>query len=203
MTEPASSATPPPAGQPKRDGEGMLLGAAVIAAYVGFGAFAMLHDGGRPGSAAHAGVSLDAVRAVSDRAAGGQVRPPVGVGETIPDPGVRSAAGVGVQTGEPEARLQFLVKLEDGSAWRDRFLENPAAARAAWTEFTQSHPEFAGLRLERMSYSGEATLELESAAPESAAAQQALSSEIVGRLRGAEGVEYAEPNLIGGRERPQ
>jgi hypothetical protein len=54
-----------------------------------------------------------------------------------------------------------------------------------------------------MSPSGVATLELEGSAPSAPAAAQELSDDIVRRLSAADGVEYAEPNLVAAREEDQ
>jgi hypothetical protein len=217
----------------------MWLAFLAAAAYLGFGAVMMFHEGGRPGTAAHAGVPLDAVLAVTegatDRSApavapAATPRPrPAGpafsVGEVIP-PGANTAEAVGLAIPADRSlgaaverfndagvagandsaggsRLQFIVKLADGETWRDRFLDDPAAARQAWAEHVRANPAFAGLRLERMSYGGEATLELEADAPSTPAAQMELARDIARRLSAAPGVEYAEPNLVGVRESVQ
>jgi hypothetical protein len=209
-------------GPTKSGGEGMWLAILAAAAYFGFGAVMIFHGGGRPGAAAHAGVPLDAVLAVTRGAPNDSAAPPVGAGEP---PGgytadtiifeeeprgsgaavTAQAAGGVVGVGGPDGpvRLQFLVKLRDGETWRDRFLDDPAAARQAWADFARDEPAFAGLRLVRMSYSGEATLELEGDAPSSPAVQREMAADIAERLRAAPGVEYAEPNLVGVRENAQ
>ncbi len=226
----------------RRGGEGLVLGAIAVAAYVGFGAVMMLKDGPTP--VAHAGVPVDAVRAVTAAAATDQAsaasasapaptsvpsaRPPaVGVGEVIPDPnrntaeavanpvGVRSRSVggaaiqqfsdgvVGAADGAGGVTLQFQVKFEDEEAarWRERFLADPDGARREWAQFARSNAAFAGLTLQLPpNGSGVATLELDGGAPAAPAAQQELSDDIVRRLNAADGVEYAEPNLVGVRE---
>lgn len=198
-------------------GEGMWLAFMAAAAYLGFCAIMMFTDGGRPGAAALAGVPVDAVLAVTE---GRGAPTTVGVGriieperntanavvfedETLRGGGVRAQANQGVVgVGAPDgpARLQFLVKLSDGEAWRDRFLDDPNAARQAWNEFARGSSAFAGLRLVRMTYSGEATLELEGDIPPVPSVQREMANDIAARLRAASGVEYAEPNLVGVRE---
>lgn len=78
-------------------GESVVLGALAVVAYVAFAAFAMLHDGGRPGGGeALAGVPVDAVRAAA------AARDPVGV-DAIEDPveNAGPAENVGVAVGRP------------------------------------------------------------------------------------------------------
>jgi len=101
--------------------------------------------------------------------------------------------------------LQFLVKFdgEEGVRWRDRFLDDPNAARAAFEEMGRRNSDFAGLRLVSMNYSGLATVEFVGDPPAAAAAREALSDDIVRRLGAATGVDYAEPNLVGWRESNQ
>jgi len=98
--------------------------------------------------------------------------------------------------------LQFVVKFdrEEGLRWRDRFLENPNEARAAFEAMGRRDAAFAGLRLVSMNYSGLATVEFVGAPPSAPAAREALSDDIVRRLGAASGVDYAEPNLVGWRE---
>ncbi len=211
-------------GAPRIGGEGMWLAFMAAAAYLGFGAVMMFSDGGRPGTAAQAGVPLDAVLAVTQgssvtQGASNAAPPAVGLGRIVPEGrntadavvfeagpglggGVAAAQADGVVgVGAPGgAKLQFLVKLQDGETWRDRFLDDPNAARQAWSDFTGRNSAFAGLRLVRMSYSGEATLELEADAPPSPQVQREMADDIARRLRAASGVEYAEPNLVGVRE---
>jgi hypothetical protein len=182
---------------------------------------------GVPVDAVRAATAATATAARTDAPA--RAAPGVGVGRVIPDPSTRAAdptsrstvgvqtrslgastvdvarttdAVVGAQGDDGDVRLQFLVKFErdQAMAWRDRYLANPGETRAEWARFASANSAFAGLKLERMSYSGEATLEFEGSAPASPAAARALSDDIVRRLNAADGVEYAEPNLVGVRE---
>ena len=168
---PPSAKDPAPTVGPSLGGAG--LGAIVVAAYVAFGAFTLFHDGG---------ASLIRVAAAADGDGGLEVG------------GERPVGG--------NLHLQFLCKFEEEQAlaWRDRYLDDPAAAREAFERFADANPAFAGLRLERMNYSGEATLAFDGPAPLSLAEIEELSHTIVSRLSAAEGVEYAEPNLVGVRE---
>lgn len=204
-----------------RKGEGLALGAVAVAAYVGFGAVMIMGDGSQ------AGVPVDAVRAVAAASDGGEPAAGVAVGEVIAEPtrntadavanplGVRTRSLGGAQIeratdgvvggsdGAGGVTLQFLVKFEEAEAarWRERFLADPNGTRAAWEEFARSNTAFSGLKMQLPpNGSGVATLQLESGAPEAPAAQEALSDDIVRRLNGADGVEYAEPNLVGVRE---
>jgi hypothetical protein len=204
-----------------RKGEGLVLGAVTVAAYVGFGAVMVLGDGSQ------AGVPVDAIRAVAAASDRGEPAVGVAVGEVIPAPprnsadavanpvGVRtrSLGGaqieratdgvVGASDGAGGVTLQFLVKFDEAEAarWRERFLADPNATRAEWEQFARTHAAFSGLKMQLPpNGSGVATLQLEGGAPEAPAAQEALSDDIVRRLNGADGVEYAEPNLVGVRE---
>jgi hypothetical protein len=206
-----------------------------LAAYIGFAAFTMLHDGGLRGGGAQAGVPVDAVRAaarangadggpVSDRPtaeATSRQTPAYGVGRIIPDPSSaasdlrgnlvpqsRDPGGANIEEvgpAGPGGQLQFLVKFEDAEAaeWWGRFQANPGETREAFSDFARGSAPFTGLRLLNMSPSGVATLELEGAAPSAPAAAQELADDIVSRLSGADGVEYAEPNLVAAREEIQ
>jgi hypothetical protein len=212
---------PKPIVSSRKSGEGLVLGAVAVAAYVGFGAVMMLQD--RDSEAAHAGVPVDAVRAA---VAGGDAQQPAfAVGEVI-DPSRNSADAtaapiggsrgvsvaqaedlsdgvLGASDGAGGVTLQFQVKFDDAEAarWRERFLADPDATRRQWDEFARTDSAFAGLKLQLPpNSSGVATLELEAAAPDAPAAQEALSDDIVRRLNAAEGVDYAEPNLVGVRE---
>jgi hypothetical protein len=103
------------------------------------------------------------------------------------------------------AGLQFIVKFEGelGEEWRDRYVADPAAAREAFAALGRRDSAFAGLRLLRMNNSGEATLAFDGPVPPIPAVARELSADIVRRLSDAEGVEWAEPNLVGLRETEQ
>jgi hypothetical protein len=110
---------------------------------------------------------------------------------------------VGSPDGAGGVTLQFQVKFEDAEAarWRESFLADPDATRAEWERFARSNSAFSGLKLQLPpNRSGVATLELDGGAPAAPDAQQELSDDIVRRLNAADGVEYAEPNLVGVRE---
>jgi hypothetical protein len=205
----------------RRGWEGPVLGVVAVAAYAAFAAFTMFADGPASRNKAHAGVPVDAVRAAtaaSRDAAPAAVRAPrVNTADPVGNSNVRVRSPGGgpalAQVGNGEVAvgggadtsLQFIVKFDAAEAtrWRDRFVADPEGARAEWARFASQNPAFSGLRLERMTYSGLATLELEAAAPGSAEAVRQLSADIVRRLNAANGVDYAEPNLVGVREEAQ
>jgi hypothetical protein len=198
--------------------DGMIV--AALAAYAGFAAFLWPHE---TGGAAHAGVPVDAVLAVTAASGGGGTveAPPrtprvrsdavIPEGANVAEPaGNFDAQTRGSATADPaspaDLPMQFLVKFEDAeaAAWRDRYRANPNETREAWDEFARENAPFSGLKLAQPpNYSGVATLELAEPAPETPAAAQELSEDIVSRLSAADGVEYAEPNLVATREKAE
>jgi len=179
-------------------GESVALVTLAAAAYIGFAAVMMLDDSGRAQAEARADGPSGAVQVA--QATSRPTRPGVGVGEIIPVPGADVDAA-DVASGP----LQFLVKFEgdQAMAWRDRYLADPDECRDAFREFARTHAAFAGLRLARVSYSGVATLEYAGPAPATPEGRLEMTDGIVRRLSAAEGVDYAEPNLIGRTETPQ
>ena len=134
-------------------------------------------------------------------------RPPDAVASVASDRSLSAPVGteqVGPVMPEADANapLQFIVKFEDAVArrWVERYVADPNGARTAFAEQMRGNSAYAGLRLVRMNNSGEATLEFEGAAPPIPAVRRELASDIVRRLNAAEGVEYAETNLVGLRE---
>ena len=213
-----SQVLPPPADPPPQtssqtsssgstSGDSVLLGVAAFAAYVAFAAFALLHDGGRAApervesERMESETGPEAVAGAENVAEATSFATPSGAGRSLGALDVQSVTAAGDARGG-NLHMQFIVKFKGDAAveWRDRYIEDPAAARAAFARFAAQNPAFANLRLERMTYGGEATLSYDGDAPADARALEALSRQITARLNAAEDVDYAEPNLVGVRE---
>jgi hypothetical protein len=82
----------------RRGGEGLILGAAAVAAYVGFAAVMIFDDGARARHSAQAGVPVDAVRAATaasrDARAAAAVRSPTGADAVSSRPRANTADAV-------------------------------------------------------------------------------------------------------------
>lgn len=114
--------------------------------------------------------------------------PIVGLPQTqVDQPG---AAGA-VQTG-----IEIVVKFKDDGRVKDiidAFWRDQASAKAKFEAWKATRPEFAGLRLDRVTYSSELVLVHDgSALP---AQRPAVMRAIAAKLGAAADVSYAEPNM--------
>jgi hypothetical protein len=119
------------------------------------------------------------------------------------DTGSHEGAGDPEQAGAADVRspvsqsVEIVVALKDANAIKpiaDAFFKDPAQGRRAYDVFRTRHPAFAGLALDRVTYSSELVL----TPVKAPAAGKALvtAREIAARLSAAPDVAYAEPNLI-------
>lgn len=98
--------------------------------------------------------------------------------------------------GAAQAGIEIVVKFRDDGRVRDiidAFWRDQASARARFDAWKAGRPEFAGLRLDRVTYSNELVLVHEGALPpaERIAAMRAIAS----RLGASAEISYAEPNM--------
>ncbi len=108
------------------------------------------------------------------------------------------AAAPATPSGPP---LEFIIQFEPaaGEELRDAFLRDPAEARSLFAERAQRDPRFAGMRLDQVSWGFQAKVSFREWTPRDPAERFAFAQEVVSRLSDAEGVSYAEPNLVGVR----
>ncbi len=127
--------------------------------------------------------------------------PTTAVPPAAPEPG---SALPGVQfdqapAGAPpgmQMGIEIVVKLKDDSKIKDiidAFWKDQPSAKAKFEAFKTSHPVFAGLKLDRVTYSNELVLVNDGATPP--AGRLAAMREIAKKLNGAPEISYAEPNM--------
>jgi hypothetical protein len=117
--------------------------------------------------------------------------PPEGNGLVQPQFDQAQGPGGAVQQG-----VEILVKFKDDKKVKDiidAFWKDQPSARAKFEAFKAGRPEFANLKLARVTYSNELVL-----APETAVApaqRLAVARDMIAKLKGAADISYAEPNL--------
>jgi hypothetical protein len=92
--------------------------------------------------------------------------------------------------------MEIVVKFKDDGKVKDiidAFWRDPASARAKFDALKARRPEFAGLKLDRVTYSNELVLVDGSATP----ADQRLPAmrAIAAKLKDVTDISYAEPNM--------
>jgi hypothetical protein len=127
--------------------------------------------------------------------------PTAAVPPGAPEPG---SALPGVQFDQPppgappglQMGMEIVVKLKDDSKIKDiidAFWKDQPSAKAKFEAFKASHPVFAGLKLDRVTYSNELVLVNDGTTPP--AGRLAAMREIARKLNSAPDISYAEPNM--------
>lgn len=113
-------------------------------------------------------------------------------------PGVAQAPAAVARPGAaaPQMGMEIVVKFKDDGKVKDiidAFWRDPASARAKFDALKARRPEFAGLKLDRVTYSNELVLVDSSATP----ADQRLPAmrSIAAKLKDVSDISYAEPNM--------
>ena len=112
-------------------------------------------------------------------------------GSSIPGVAFDQAPGGAVVQG-----MEIVVKFKDDKKVKDivdAFWKDQGSARARFDAFKASRPEFANLKLDRVTYSNELVLVHDGSAP--AASRLAAMREVAARLKGVGDISYAEPNM--------
>lgn len=116
-------------------------------------------------------------------------------GQASPGPGLPGVAfDQSPAATRPAMGMEIVVKFKDDAKVKDMidaFWRDPAAAKQRFETFKAGKPEFAGLKLDRVTYSNELVL-IDTQAGE---ARLPAMREIAARLNGLPDVSYAEPNL--------
>lgn len=92
--------------------------------------------------------------------------------------------------------MEIVVKFKDDAEVKeiiDAFWRDQASARTKFNAFKSGRPEFAGLKLDRVTYSNELVLVHDGAAPpdQRLAAMRAMAA----KLKNVGDISYAEPNM--------
>lgn len=126
---------------------------------------------------------------VSSSAPSGGSPPPI-PGLVQPQQNQPGGAGA-VQTG-----MEIVVKFKDDGRVKDiidAFWRDQGSAKAKFETWKAGRPEFAGLRLDRVTYSNELVLVHDGSVP--AAQRLTAMRAIAGKLGAAADISYAEPNM--------
>ena len=92
--------------------------------------------------------------------------------------------------------MEIVVKFKDDRKVKDivdAFWKDQVSARAKFDAFKASRPEFASLKLDRVTYSNELVLVHDGGAPP--ATRLAAMREMAAKLKSVSDVSYAEPNM--------
>jgi hypothetical protein len=113
-------------------------------------------------------------------------------------PGVAQAPAAVTRPGAagPQMGMEIVVKFKDDAKVKDiidAFWKDQASARARFDALKARRPEFAGLRLDRVTYSNELVLVDDSQAP--AAERLPAMRGIAAKLKDVSDISYAEPNM--------
>jgi hypothetical protein len=118
-----------------------------------------------------------------------EAQPPPG--SAIPGVAFDQAPGGAVVQG-----MEIVVKFKDDRKVKeitDAFWKDQGSARAKFDAFKASRPEFANLKLDRVTYSNELVLVHDGGAP--AATRLAAMRELAAKLKNVSDISYAEPNM--------
>ena len=99
-------------------------------------------------------------------------------------------------TGAVQTSIEIVVKFKDDSRVKDiidAFWRDQASAKAKFDAWKADRPEFAGLRLDRVTYSNELVLVHDGSAQP--AQRPAIMRAIAAKLGAASDISYAEPNM--------
>ena len=176
-------------GEPNRFKEALPAGAAalaVLAAAVGGSLLAGNKSSSAPITAPEASSGLAPPVSTSD-ATPATPQP----GSSIPGVAFDQAPGGAVVQG-----MEIVVKFKDDKKVKDivdAFWKDQGSARAKFDAFKSSRPEFANLKLDRVTYSNELVLVHDGSAP--AASRLAAMREMAAKLKSVGDISYAEPNM--------
>jgi hypothetical protein len=109
-------------------------------------------------------------------------------------PGVAFDQAPGISA--PQLGMEIVVKFKDDGKVKDiidAFWKDQSSAQSKFDAFKRRRPEFANLRLDRITYSNELVLVNDGRAP--AAQQLAAMRAIAARLKTTNDISYAEPNM--------
>jgi hypothetical protein len=99
-------------------------------------------------------------------------------------------------TGAVQTSVEIVVKFKDDGRVKDiidAFWRDPASAKTKFDAWKANRPEFAGLRLDRVTFSNELVLVHDGSAQP--AQRPAIMRAIAARLGAAPDINYAEPNM--------
>ncbi|MEZ5938724.1 MAG: hypothetical protein R3C52_10970 [Hyphomonadaceae bacterium] len=126
------------------------------------------------------------------------------LGAPEPAPSSPPPGGTSVQpqlnqgvAGPVNAGAEIVVKFKNDAMVKDiidTFWRDEGAASAKFETFKAGHPEFAGLKLDRVTYSNELVLTPSASIPP--ARRLTVMREMAARLTAGGAVSYAEPNLM-------
>ncbi len=126
------------------------------------------------------------------------IDPAANVASRAPQPGGAIPGVAFDQTpGAPmQMDMEIVVKFKDDAKVKeiiDAFWKDQASARTKFNAFKSGRPEFAGLKLDRVTYSNELVLVHDGAAPpdQRLAAMRAMAT----KLKNVGDISYAEPNM--------
>jgi hypothetical protein len=113
-------------------------------------------------------------------------------GSAVPGVAFNQPPGAGAQ----QMSMEIVVKFRDDAKVKDiidAFWKDQSSARAKFDTFKAGRPEFASLKLDRVTYSNELVLVHEGGAPpdQRLAAMRAIAA----RLKNVGDISYAEPNM--------
>ena len=155
---------------------------AIVAAVVG----GSLLSGANPPSAA---IATSEAAPETSPVVSSEAQPPPG--SAVPGVAFDQAPGGAVVQG-----MEIVVKFKDDRKVKDivdAFWKDQGSARAKFDAFKASRPEFASLKLDRVTYSNELVLVHDGGAP--AATRLAAMREMATKLKNVSDVSYAEPNM--------
>ena len=125
-----------------------------------------------------------------------EAAPPMAV-DPGPGPALPGVAFDQVPGAKPVAMdMEIVVKFKDDAKVKgiiDAFWRDQASARAKFEAFKAGRPEFAGLKLDRVTYSNELVLIHSGDAP--ADRRLAVMRELAAKLKSVSDISYAEPNM--------
>jgi hypothetical protein len=96
----------------------------------------------------------------------------------------------------PQLGVEIVVKFKDDAKVKDiidAFWKDQASARTKFEAFKASRPEFANLKLDRVTYSNELVLVDDGSAP--SAQRLAAMRAAAAKLKNVSDISYAEPNM--------
>ncbi len=150
------------------------------------------------------GVSLLASSPENPSAPAGAIPPAITSAPTAaPSPAAAPEPGLpGIQFDQPsgggstQMGMEIVVKFKDDAKMKDiidAFWKDQSSARAKFDAWKANRPEFAKLKLDRVTYSNELVLVHDGSGP--AAEQLPAMKTIAARLGSVADVSYAEPNM--------
>lgn len=130
-------------------------------------------------------------------AAPSEAAPPAAAGDPGPGQALPGIAFDQTPGAKPIAMdMEIVVKFKDDAKVKDiidAFWRDQASARTKFDAFKAGRPEFAGLKLDRVTYSNELVLIHSGDTP--ADQRLAVMRQLAAKLKGVSDISYAEPNM--------